>query len=415
MRTRLLSPKLASRAFAVGLAAVALVSSTARAADDVAEVTATGEAAIVNGDKPAAKEKAVKAAQRNAVEQAFGTMVTGVSETKDFTLVKDQILTGASGYISGYEVVSEKEDGGVFTVTIKAKVGKGKISADAAARGLLLSAKGFPRLAVLISEQHIGQSAPSSWWGPQGGGQNAGGTIIASQRLAENTLIDEWGKAGFTFVDLEALSGKLQQAGVVTTNPTADQVKTIANLVDADIIIVGTAIATKQGDVGKLMDDKTGGVQMQSCKGIISARAFNTDNGEILATAEGSKTALHIDTMVCNKTAIVNSAKAFGAEMQAKILTKWNEQVTGGGRIRVTLKNVPNFKAVGELKQALTDEVRGVSTADSKGFRDGTLDLDVRFTGSGEELAAALEGLRKFKISVTGATANTVTAEFKSK
>lgn len=415
MRTPTISPKLASRAFALGLAAAALLTAgPARAADDVAEVTVTGEAAIVNGDKPAAKEKAVKAALRNAVEQTFGTMVTGMSETKDFTLVKDQILTGASGYVSSYEVVSDKEDSGVIVVTVKAKVGKGKIASDAAARGLLISAKGFPRLAVIISEQHVGQTSPSAWWGPQGGGQNAGGTLVATQRIAENTLIDEWGKAGFTFVDLEALSGKLQQTGVVTTNPSADQIKTIANLVDADIIIFGTAIATKQGDVGKLMDDKSGGVQMQSCKAIISARAFNTDNGEILATAEGSKTALHIDTMVCNKTAIVNSAKAFAADMQAKILEKWNAQLTGGGRIRVKVKNVPNFKAVSDLKAAL-GEVRGVSAVDSKGFKDGEVDLDVRFTGSGEDLAGALEGLTKFKISVTGATANTVTAEFKTK
>ncbi|RMG17617.1 MAG: hypothetical protein D6729_08565, partial [Deltaproteobacteria bacterium] len=46
----------------------------ARAAE---EVEATGEAAIVDGDEPAAKEKARNAALRLAVEMVAGTIVSG--------------------------------------------------------------------------------------------------------------------------------------------------------------------------------------------------------------------------------------------------------------------------------------------------------------------------------------------------
>jgi hypothetical protein len=53
-------------------------------------VTAKGEAAI-QGDLPAAKERAREAALREAVNQVVGTTVTSVSEMADFTLVRDVV------------------------------------------------------------------------------------------------------------------------------------------------------------------------------------------------------------------------------------------------------------------------------------------------------------------------------------
>jgi hypothetical protein len=383
----------------------------AHAADDNT-VEAKGEAAIMNGDLAQAKERATKAALRDAVERKLGTYVASDTQTKDFALVKDQILTSAQGYVSSYDVIEEKQDGGSMVVRIKAKVASQKIEADAQARGLALRAMKFPRMAIMIAEQHLGQTAPAFGFdknAPQGGQ-----AFTVDMRLVENLLIGDWTEAGFTFVDMEALSGKLKAAKVVSTNPSADDVRTIANLSDADVIIVGTAIATKQGDLGKLLNDKSGDVQMTSCKGAITARVFNADSGEILATSEASKTALHIDSLVCDRNALSAATKIFAADLQRKILESWNKRLMGGSRVRMTVK-VDSFKSLSEFKNLVKETIRGVQAVDQKSFKDGVADLDLRIDGGdAEALAGDLDSRPlggKYKVKVTGVTSNTISVE----
>ena len=390
---------------------VAILPTASRAADEAVE--GKGEAAIVNDDKPAAKERAKKAALRDAVEKTLGTFVSASSETKDFQLMKDKVLTGATGYVSSFEVIDEKEDGGAMVVRVKAKVNQGKINDDAAAMHITLSQMKFPRMAILISEQLIGQAAPSAWWGPNGGGQQPGGMMTSDQRLVENALIGEWTAAGFSFVDMDALAGKIKAAKVVSTNPSADDVRTIGNLSDADVIIVGTAIATKQGNLSDLLNDDKGKVNMSSCKGMITARVFNSDSGEILATGEASKTQLHIDAMVCGRLALQGATKTFAADLKTKVLEAWNKRVNGQSRIRLKVK-VDGYALLKEFKNALP-HVRGVQSVDQKAFKDNMADFDLKVDGGdAEALAGDLEGGRlgpKMKVKIVGVTSNTIDIE----
>jgi len=385
--------------------------------DEVKEVEATGEAAITGGDRGHARERAIEDAQRKAVEQAVGTLVVASSESKDFQLVNDRILTHARGYVKGYDVLEEKESGSgdtkAISVKIRAKVGTEALSSDLAAIGLMLNWMGFPRMAVLISEQHVGQTSPAAWWGPGGGGQQAGGVISVSQRLVENSLIDDWKKVGFDFVDMEALSGKLKIAAPVTVNPTGEQAKEIANLADADVIILGTAIATKQGDLGQLFNDKSGDIQMLSCQGTVSARVFNSDSGEILATGQATKVAAHIDTVTCDKNAMLAAAKTFGADLQAKILAEWAKKQGGGARVRLHVKGIDSYGTLTAFKALLSG--RGIQAVDQKSFKDGVADLDLRIKGKAEDIAGDMDGkaMGKVKVHVVGVTRNTIQFEIR--
>ncbi len=62
------------------LALAAALPLAASAAEDVQVQEATGQAAVLNGDKPAAREKAIDDALRQAVKMAVGTQVQSVTE-----------------------------------------------------------------------------------------------------------------------------------------------------------------------------------------------------------------------------------------------------------------------------------------------------------------------------------------------
>ena len=61
----------------------------------VAEITAIGHATIYGADKSAARDKALEDAQRKAVEQAMGTMISAESISQNFRqdFVVEEVLT----------------------------------------------------------------------------------------------------------------------------------------------------------------------------------------------------------------------------------------------------------------------------------------------------------------------------------
>lgn len=74
---------------------------------------------------------AIKAAQRTAVEQAFGTHVQSWTEVQNFKVLQDVIRTKAEGYITSSTVVDEVPFPDRYEVTLSATVSLSPMQADA--------------------------------------------------------------------------------------------------------------------------------------------------------------------------------------------------------------------------------------------------------------------------------------------
>lgn len=67
-------------------------------------------------------DEALKDSFRNAVRQVVGAVVDAETLVKDDEVITDKVLTYSDGMIKTYEVVSKKQDKGIFRVRIKADV-----------------------------------------------------------------------------------------------------------------------------------------------------------------------------------------------------------------------------------------------------------------------------------------------------
>jgi hypothetical protein len=72
--------------------------------------------------KGATREDAVNDALRTAVEKAAGVFVYSLSETKNFSLVNDKIVSASRGYVKDYRIVSEVMQEGVLFLTVAVSV-----------------------------------------------------------------------------------------------------------------------------------------------------------------------------------------------------------------------------------------------------------------------------------------------------
>lgn len=364
------------------------------------EIKAKGFGTIYGDNKAAARDKAIEDAQRKAVEQAMGTMISSESVTKNFQLVSDRILSLSSGYIEKYRVISEKEVDGEVEVEIAAIVGMSKLNDSVQAIKNLIRRMDRPKIMVLIAEQSIREE------GQQLSEKSRGDVVLSSTSLgvAENVLIEFFRAKGFDFVDRQALAGQIEIADPLTLVNDKERIKKIANLTDAQVVIFGQAQARTTGEVQGIYSGQAN----------ISLRALKTDTGEIIAATNAHAAVPFVDPSTANTKALSEAAKKISQKLMDQILSQWQSESTGLRSICLVIKGV-KYADVKKLRSWLTKYVRGVKSVHQRYVKEGMAELDLDIQGSAQNLADELseKKFQKKTIEVLDLLPNKVSIELK--
>ena len=364
------------------------------------EIKAKGYGTIHGDNKAAARDKAIEDAQRKAVEQAMGTMISSESVTKNFQLISDRILSLSSGYIEKYRVISEKEVDGEVEVEIAAIVGMSKLNDSVQAIKNLIRRMDRPKIMVLIAEQSIREE------GQQFSEKSRGEVVLSSTSLgvAENVLIEFFRAKGFDFVDRQALAGQIEIADPLTLVNDKERIKKIANLTDAQVVIFGQAQARTTGEVQGIYSGQAN----------ISLRALKTDTGEIIAATNAHAAVPFVDPSTANTKALSEAAKKISQKLMDQILSQWQSESSGLRSICLVIKGV-KYADVKKLRSWLTKYVRGVKSVHQRYVKDGIAELDLDIQGSAQNLADELseKKFQKKTIEVLGLLPNKVSIELK--
>jgi hypothetical protein len=218
-------------------------------------VTATGQALA---DAPNARADAVEDALRRAVEAGLGVEIAAWSQTREFRLVSDVIVTRTVGYVQQYRVVEQRPDeDGLYTVRVEAVVTRGEINADALGLRALLERKGRPRLMVVGS---------------------ADGERFEDRLTAElQNAIDQ---RGITVIDLDRLTARQQQDAMIALRLEEDAAKAalIGEEVGADYFVVVGVEGTKHPP------QATYQITQHRVDATAAVRVVTVDTGRVLAS-----------------------------------------------------------------------------------------------------------------------------------
>ena len=115
------------------------------------EVTARGEALILQGNQSSARQQALHQAQRAAIEQGVGALVDAQTLAKNFEIVEDQIYSSSQGFIETYRILEEgpTANGQSYRVQIQATVRQGSLRDRLAALRILQQKMGNQRMMIL--------------------------------------------------------------------------------------------------------------------------------------------------------------------------------------------------------------------------------------------------------------------------
>lgn len=372
------------------LFALVHLSAPASAAEQTIEVE--GVAAVVNKDVAVARDRAIDDAKRKAVEQVAGAHVSAETITENFQLVEDKIYSRASGFVRKYEILSElEEEGGVYRVKVKATVDTRAVADNL---DQIFAVK--PRVIVMVAEQNVGSKGFSYWWGNSG--------FVSDMDMFQTALIEQWQPRGFKFIDPALLQDKLQVKGAMAKAGLPDNVAvTIGRDADADIAIVGKVLVS---DAGNVMD----GVKMHSFHAVGTMRILNVDTGEIVAVAEDTGVAPHIDPNMGGRGAIKALAKKLAGTLEQKIMAKWTTEASSAREIELVARGVKGSKMVREMTRVIKDEVRGVESVRLRRRKGGRAYFTVRVRARATDFGRDLEDKRfsNFQLEIEDVTRSKV-------
>jgi hypothetical protein len=185
-----------------------------------------------------------------------------------------------------------------------------------------------------------------------------------------------------------------------TQDLSAAQAKTLASQADAEVVIIGKAIAKFYSDIG-------GG--MKSIQADLAVKAVRTDTGQVIATASAHAAAVHISEITAGTEALKKAANQAAEEMLGKILAVYSKETGGTRSVNITVIGL-NKTQFAKFKDVLLNQVRGIKDLHERSFSNVTAKISVDSKNSAQTLSdeILLRDFGAFIVEVTGSTANSL-------
>ena len=280
-------------------------------------VRVTGLGLVVEQDLASAFEQAKKAALREAVEEAMGTLISAQTRVHNFAVIEDHILSRTEGYVRRFEVVEQGPvDENTYQVDIEAVVSLGQLHERLEALNLLIETAGNPRLACVGRERFFreGQDQEMDW------GVVSGELVRVLQKASKQFRIaapvfPEGGKR-------ESLEGLIEVAAR-----------------QADIVIVGdAAVQPVQGIRIPFSGVKLEETGIKSAVAEVRIKVLWADSREVVAEFTRVQKAADSSLEAAALKAIRQGILQVADELVERIAQDWREKVYSGRTIQVIVR-----------------------------------------------------------------------------
>ncbi len=332
-------------------------------------VSAENRVVTTEGISTISKEDAIRQAQRTAVEEGVGVFVQSETEVENYILKKDKIISRTQGYITRYELLSEKKNGDEFTVQIRSTVSLDKIKDDLIALNILLESMDRPKLMVLVEEDYVNMDK-------------------VGMQIAETELAAKLGEKGFELVDqAQVQSVREQNQGRQALAGNAKAAAALGLNFGAQYVIVGKAVAQDAGEA-------YAGSGLKSIQASLQLKVIQTQTGNVLGSTVKSGVAAHISPMAGATKAFQAAVdKAVEEYLVDEITDSFQGYLNNGAPIKLHITGVRDFTKYKQVT-SFVEGIERVVNSKKEGWNKsgGVLVLDLRFRGNSEELAELLDG-----------------------
>jgi hypothetical protein len=344
-------------------------------ADETRSIDIIGRGTIYRDDVAGARDRAIADALQGVVEQAVGLVISQASAVQDFQVLSDRVYDQTEAFIHDYKVLTESKSGQYYRVLVRATVSMSDIKEKLQSVGILVVHKGMPTIMFFLSEQNIGESSPTYWWGES--------PLSKHLSVTEKALSEYMREKGLIIVDRTALDRDVQ-LGPEYMRPelSAAAAGRLGKELGADLVIIGKAVARYSGYV---VDKDARPIQA-----MVSTRAIRTDSGADIASSQGTEAAVHSDDRVGGTEALNLAASVVARDLVKQIVPKWRKDVGESVLVELVVKGIGEYADFVRFRTHLRNDVRCVRNVYLRGIRAGEAQMDVDVMGNARILADAL-------------------------
>lgn len=363
--------RLACTGLALGLVAVVCVAPAAGQGPQ--RVRAIGKAA---GTGVRAEDEALQAAKRQAVEMACGVFINAQSQTEDFALVKDRILTQAAGFIAEYKELRRWVESDMACVEIEAVVLVADFEREWAAFAQLKEDEANPRMMVIIFEDNdvddLREALPNGV--AQSGLENF--FIGHDVQLVDHKVVEQVRQRELTLADLDNNVAELAAAAAEHR---------------AEVLVLGRAEARRGGSV------PVGGRQLYRWDITLNIRAVQADSAALLMSQSYRPAKPYTTTSAAaGDDAFTKTIDEVAADVLRDIAQAWHKRAAARRILQVKFTDVASRQQAKAICEALAQHrgvVNGPEGAKLREFTHGVANVEVDWKFDLDLLADTIEAL----------------------
>ena len=358
------------------------------AAEVTKSVRATGMAAIVEGDISAAFERAKDAALKEAVEEAFGVLVSSSTRGRNFEIIEDHVLTKTSGYVSRFSVVDRRVVGDdTYEVTIDAVVDLGNLEKDLAGLELLMEVTG--RLRILCGGQEYllsenGDRTPLNW-------RLAEVELVHAMTSLQGdlfTLLPAGGAAATAYLGGGAANTEGSHAATAARAGQDDATASVA-----DIAVIAEVTVRPGPDVKiPFSRDSLRQIGLVTAAADVQVRAWWTDTGEIINTVSGEGRGAGADLITAGRKVAGQLLADLAQSLAADIVADLREKAYSGRIIQLQVH--ADTRQLRRFEERLPLRISGIEKLYPRSYESGFATFDARAVGAAFDVARQLSARR---------------------
>jgi hypothetical protein len=330
-----------------------LLMQVAAFAQDDGWISAKGAASTAKVPRGEARTLAIQDAQRNAVEQAIGVMVSSETLVENFVLIRDRILTRVEGYVRAYEVTDENVEDGEYRVTIRAQVEQAGLADDIAALAHVLPRMNYPTIVVTMKQKTLSQQAEA---------------IDIDLNSTEQVLISTLMEKGFRIAEPSAREDeRMRQANFFGS--TDAKVKQAIELASHLAQVVVAVQVVMQDNGGNPYNER-----LHSYGALMTAKVYETVTGKVIASASAEANAVHHSLIGGTQKAAGEAAKQMADDISAKLVRTWLDYCYNDHDITLIVDGI-SFDEAGRMRESMPEKVKGIVRVNSKAFLKNRAEL----------------------------------------
>ena len=335
-------------------------------------VNVIGTGRVCSNNISESRNQAIANSLISALDLVLSDIIARDLLIRNFKKINKIFYKHTDQYITNYKVCAELSSGNKYLVMVQATVSTNKVKKKLSDEGILLGKSPLPRILFLITEQNIYDSFPKYWWGHE---------TLFIKSTGESVMAASMTEKGFYVINHAAGIPSLDEdAMLYSMNLNDIEAVKIGNRLKADIVIIGSAVASKT--INSM------GSNIRAFKGIIDVRVLRTDTGAEIAATKKDAAAVNSDEIKGAGKALANAGKLAADELSTQIIASLQDKKETE-MLEILVQGTENLSNFVMFRKTL-ESMPCVTNVQIKEMTSGEATIMVLFQGSAKEFADAL-------------------------